>query len=99
MKDPDLRFQLLIKTRIPALEICKIEWDESHIREMLKTFCSVLKAIEAGIFFRHRGLCIWVEMRWEGMINISHHMGLLPAPRGVVRTSFLRGTATRKSTA
>jgi len=55
MENPDLRFQLLIKTRTPALEICNIGLDESHIREMLETFCSVLRAIESGIFFRQRG--------------------------------------------
>ena len=47
-----VRFQALVKTRTPVIEILNVKRTDAHIREMLDIFCSVLKAIEAGIFFR-----------------------------------------------
>jgi CRISPR/Cas system-associated exonuclease Cas4 (RecB family) len=54
MGEVDLCYQLLIKTKVPSLQLCPIDRTESHEREMMETFTGVLKAIESGIFFRNR---------------------------------------------
>ena len=50
-----LRYQVLVKTRTPAVEICDVERTDAHITEMLETVNAVLRAIEAGVFYRNRG--------------------------------------------
>lgn len=52
--EADLRFQLLVKTRVPSLQQCPITRTETQITEALSTVCSVLRAIEAGHFYRDR---------------------------------------------
>ena len=49
-----LRYQLLIKTKSPSLQLCNVERREKDITEALETTCDVLRAIEAGIFWRNR---------------------------------------------
>lgn len=53
--NPKLRYQILVKTKKPAIEICNIDRSEKEINEMLETVCAILKAIEADIFFKQRG--------------------------------------------
>ena len=55
MEDVGLRYQLLLKTKAPAIEVCEIERTPAHIREMLMTVSNVLRAIEAEVFYRSRG--------------------------------------------
>lgn len=55
MDNPDLRYQLLIKTKTPAIQVYNVERTDAHITEALETTCTVLKAVEAGIFFKQRG--------------------------------------------
>ena len=50
-----LRYQILLKTRTPGIEICNVERTRAHIREMLTTVTTVLSAIEKGIFYRNHG--------------------------------------------
>ena len=50
-----LKYQVLVKTRTPAIEICGIQRTPTHIREMLMTVNDVLRAIEADVFYRNRG--------------------------------------------
>ena len=49
-----LRYQLLIKTKTPALQLCDIQRGEKEITEALETVCGVLRAIEGGHFYRNR---------------------------------------------
>jgi CRISPR/Cas system-associated exonuclease Cas4 (RecB family) len=49
-----LCYQLLIKTKTPALQLCNIKREEKEIAEALETACQVVKAIEAGHFWRNR---------------------------------------------
>ena len=55
MDSPDLRYQLLLKTKTPGHMLCDIQRTESDIREMLETIISVLDGIEAEVFYRQRG--------------------------------------------
>ena len=50
-----LRYQILVKTRTPAVEISSVERTDAHITEMLETVTAVLRGIEAGVFYRNRG--------------------------------------------
>ena len=50
-----LRYQLLLKTRTPGIEICDIERTPAHIREMVTTVTTVLRAVEHDVFYRNRG--------------------------------------------
>lgn len=54
MGDVDLTYQLIVKTKTPSLQLCPISRTENQVREMMETFATVLKAIEAGIFYRNR---------------------------------------------
>jgi hypothetical protein len=45
---------LLIKTKNPQFQQCPIERADRHVTEMLSTFCTVLRAIEAGHFWKNR---------------------------------------------
>ena len=55
MEDVGLRYQILLKTKTPAVEIREIERTSAHVREMLRTVTTVLRAIEADVFYRNRG--------------------------------------------
>lgn len=52
--EADVRYQLLVKTKVPSLQQCPIIRTDSQIREALETVCQVLRAIEAGVFYRNR---------------------------------------------
>ncbi len=49
-----LRYQLLVKTKSPSLQLCDIKRGEKEITEALETVCTVLSAIEAGHFWKNR---------------------------------------------
>jgi putative RecB family exonuclease len=55
MGEAALRYQILLKTRTPGIEICNVERTPAHVREMLRTVTTILHAIEKGIFYRNRG--------------------------------------------
>ncbi len=64
--DVGLRYQLLVKTKSPSLQLCDINRGESEIAEALETVCAVMRAIEAGIFFRNRSwACADCQYRWK----------------------------------
>lgn len=64
--DVDVRYQLLIKTKTPQLQQCPIDRTTNHVNEMLATFCSVLRAIEAGHFYRNRSwACSDCQFRYQ----------------------------------
>jgi putative RecB family exonuclease len=50
-----LKYQILLKTRTPGIEICNVERTPAHVREMLITVTTVLRSIEHDVFFRNRG--------------------------------------------
>ncbi len=52
--EADVRFQLLVKTKVPSLQQCPITRTDTQIDEVLLTTCAVLRAIEAGHFYRNR---------------------------------------------
>ena len=55
MADVGLKYQILLKTRTPGIEICNVKRTAPDVREMLMTVTTVLSAIERGIFYRNRG--------------------------------------------
>jgi len=67
----DLMYQLLIKTKTPSVQLCRIERTDAHVREMMTTFAMVIRAIEAGIFFKNRswacGDCTYAYLCNEGL--------------------------------
>ncbi len=52
--EADVRYQLLIKSKVPALQQCPIHRSVAQVNEALETFCTVLRAIEAEVFFKNR---------------------------------------------
>ena len=65
MGDPDLMYQLLIKSKTPTLQHCRIQRTDAHIREMMDTFSAVIRAIDAGIFFKNRSwACADCQYAW-----------------------------------
>ena len=52
--DVDLAYQLLIKSKTPTLQYCQIECHDGHIREMLATFPAIVRAVDAGVFYKNR---------------------------------------------
>jgi putative RecB family exonuclease len=67
----DLLYQLLIKNKTPSLQHCRVTRTEAHIREMMETFASVVRAVDAGIFYRNRSWacadCTYAYRCNEGM--------------------------------
>lgn len=53
--DPTAIFQVLLKTKKPAVDVLPVTRNETARMEMLDTFAQVLKGIEAGAFPRNRG--------------------------------------------
>jgi len=52
--DVGLRYQLLVKTKNPSLQLCDINRGDKEIAEALEIVCAVLRAIEAGHFWKNR---------------------------------------------
>lgn len=52
--DVDLMYQLLVKSKTPSIQHCRIERNDSHIKEMMATFATIIRAVDAGIFYRNR---------------------------------------------
>ncbi len=52
--DVDLMYQLLIKSKTPSMQHCRIERTDAHIKEMMMTFATIIRAVDAGIFYRNR---------------------------------------------
>jgi len=50
----ELAYQLLIKSKTPSLQYCQIERHDGHIREMLATFSAIVRAVDAGVFYKNR---------------------------------------------
>jgi len=67
----DLLYQLLIKAKTPSLQHCRITRTAAHITEMMETFASVVRAVDAGIFYRNRSWacadCTYAYRCNEGM--------------------------------
>ncbi len=53
--NPGLRYQLFLKTKVPAIELFDINRSNTQVVEMLETCCQVLHAVETGAFYRQRG--------------------------------------------
>jgi len=51
---PDLRYQLFLRQRKPAIEVCPVSRTERDESEMIVTVAMVLRSIRAGIFFPRR---------------------------------------------
>ena len=50
-----LRFQVVTKTRVPAVQVTNIHRDEQDEQDFLRTAGGVLKAIDAGVSYPVRG--------------------------------------------
>lgn len=62
----DVRYQLLVKTRVPSLQQCHIARTERQITEALETVCAVQRAVDAGHFYRNRSwACQDCPFRWR----------------------------------
>jgi len=54
MNEVDVQFQILVKSKTPSIQHCPIRRTNAQITEMLSTFCAVVRAVDAGHFFRNR---------------------------------------------
>lgn len=52
--DVDVQYQILVKSKTPSLQQCPIRRADWQIAEMLETFASVVKTIDAGHFWKNR---------------------------------------------
>jgi len=63
--DADLTYQILLKAKTPAIQHCKIKRTPAQIREMLETFSAIVKAIDAGHFWKNRSwACSDCQYAW-----------------------------------
>ena len=66
MGDVGLKFQVLVKTKVPAIQIAEVARDYHAENDFLRTAVGVLKAIDAGISFPIRGWqcrgCQWAHV-------------------------------------
>ena len=63
--DADLEYQVLVKNKNPSIQHCKIKRTPAQITEMLQTFSQVVKAINAGHFWRNRSwACSDCQYAW-----------------------------------
>jgi RecB family exonuclease len=53
--DARVRFRVLLKTKKPAIETYELRREEPQFRETSRVVHQVLRAVDAGIFFPHRG--------------------------------------------
>ena len=61
-----LVYQMLIKSKKPALQLCKIKRNEKQVREMMETFSAIVKAIDSGNFWRNRSwACADCQYRYK----------------------------------
>lgn len=64
--DVDLMYQLLVKSKTPSMQHCRIERTDAHIREMMATFATIIRAVDAGIFYRNRSwACADCQFRYR----------------------------------
>ena len=71
MSNARLLYQFLVKGRNPSVQHCFVERTDAHVREMLSTFCEVVRCVDAGRFWRVRSWackdCTFAYLCNEGM--------------------------------
>ncbi len=55
MSDVGLKFQILVKTKIPAIQIADLHRDQQDEEDFVRTAVGVLRAIDRGISYPVRG--------------------------------------------
>jgi len=61
----DVMYQVLVKTKTPSIQHCRIKRSEGHIREMMETFSQVVRAIDNNVFYKNRGwACADCQYAW-----------------------------------